>query len=105
MVLKSAGDGVGVSSAMAQAVGFYPPGSYVRLVNGETAVAIRRGARANTPWVVSILGKDGMPIIKYKPKNTSDAANAIEGAVNFEQVKVKVSAEKVQHVLEALPAH
>ena len=34
------GQAAAVSSTLAKAVGFYPPGSYVRLVNGETALAI-----------------------------------------------------------------
>ena len=40
MVMGASGDAVGVGSAMAQAAGFYPPGSYVMLVNGETAAAL-----------------------------------------------------------------
>ena len=104
MVLNSAGDSVGVSSAMAQAVGFYPPGSYVRLVNGETAVAVRRGERANTPWVISILGKDGMPFVKYTAKNTAEPAHTIQEPLNFEQVRVIVNLEKVRRATERLPA-
>jgi HD-GYP domain-containing protein (c-di-GMP phosphodiesterase class II) len=103
MVLGAQGDGIGVSSAMAQAVGFYPPGSYVQLTNGETAVAVRRGERANTPWVISILDKDAMPITRYAAKNTAEPAHAIEAPVNFEKVRVTVNLEKVRRVTERLP--
>ena len=61
MVMGAEGLGLGVGSAMAQAAGFYPPGSYMQLANGETAVSVQRGERANTPWVVPIVDKDGMP--------------------------------------------
>lgn len=96
MVLGSEGEVIGVGSAMAQAVGFYPPGSYVLLANGDIAVAVQRGARANTPWAVSIVGKDGMPIAAYKAKDTSNPAYAIESPVDFETVRVTVSLDKVR---------
>ena len=38
-------------AAIVKATGIYPPGSYVRLASGETAVVMRRGARANEPRV------------------------------------------------------
>lgn len=102
MVLGAAGDVVGVGSAMAQAVGFYPPGSYVQLVNGDIAVAVQRGARANTPWVVSIVDKDSMPITRYVCKDTGEAAHAIATPVAFEKVRVAVSVDKVRRARERL---
>lgn len=96
MVMGAEGDALGVSSAMAQAVGFYPPGTYVQLLNGEIAVAIQRGVRANTPWVVSILDKDGMPISGYRARDTSNNAHAIAAPVTFDKVRVAVSLDKVR---------
>jgi hypothetical protein len=92
-----------MGSAMAQAVGFYPPGSYVKLVNGEIAVAVQRGERANTPWVVSIVGSDAMPLSMYQCKSTAEPRNAISAAVNFETIKVAVRADKVQKARERIP--
>jgi HD-GYP domain-containing protein (c-di-GMP phosphodiesterase class II) len=43
MVMGAEGIGLGVGSAMAQAAGFYPPGTYVMLANGETALSVQRG--------------------------------------------------------------
>ncbi len=96
MVLGAEGDAIGVGSAMAQAVGFYPPGSYVRLANGEIAVAVQRGARANTPWVISLTDQDGMPIVKYQPKDTANPTYAIAAPVDFEKVKVTVNLDKLR---------
>lgn len=96
MVLGAQGDAVGVGSAIAQAVGFYPPGTYVMLANGETAVALQRGARANTPWVVSLASKDGMPLSRYQPRDTAQAAYAITSPVDFGAVKIAVNLEKVR---------
>lgn len=103
MVLGAAGGDLGLGSAMAQAVGFYPPGSYVKLVNGEIAVAVQRGERANTPWVISIVGNDAMPLARYQCKSTAAPRDAISAPVNFDKVKVSVSAEKVRRARARIP--
>ena len=103
MVLKAQGDELGVGSAMAQAVGFYPPGSYVQMVTGEMAISVMRGQRANMPWVITIADKDGIPAVKYQCKDTSDPALAIAAPVNYEKVKVAVSADKVRRARERIP--
>jgi hypothetical protein len=95
MVFGGSGD-LGMGSAMAQAVGFYPPGSYVKLANGEIAVAVQRGDRANTPWVISIIGSDAMPMAKYQCVSTSDPRTAISAPIDFETIKVSVSADRVR---------
>ena len=103
MVLGAQGEVIGVGSAMAQAVGFYPPGSYVLLTNGETAVSVKRGERANTPWVMPILDKNGLPITKYACKDTSQPEWEIASAVNFEKVRVAVNLEKVRQARDRIP--
>jgi HD-GYP domain-containing protein (c-di-GMP phosphodiesterase class II) len=103
MVFGAESGDLGLGSAMAQAVGFYPPGSYVKLVNGEIAVAVQRGERANLPWVISIVGSDAIPLAKYQCKSTAEARDAISAPVNFANVKVSVSAEKVQRARERIP--
>jgi hypothetical protein len=103
MVLNAQGDALGVGSAMAQAIGFYPPGSYVQLVNGEVAVSVKRGARANMPWVISIMDKEGMPVVKYQCKDTSNPALAIASPVNFEKIKVAVNPERIRQARQRIP--
>lgn len=92
-----------VGSALTAVVGFYPPGSYVRLVNGETAVSVQRGARANTPWVISMTDSNGIPRLKYICKDTSDPANAIAAPVVPRNGKVAVSADKVRLARDRIP--
>lgn len=103
MVLGAQGEVVGVGSAMAQAVGFYPPGSYVLLTNGETAISVKRGERANMPWVMPILDKNGLPITKYLCKDTSQPEWEIASAVNFEKVRVAVNLEKLRQARDRIP--
>jgi hypothetical protein len=105
MVMGALGDALGMGSAMAQATGFYPPGTYVLLANGETAVAVQRGERANMPWVIALIDKDGIPIARYVCKSTSEAAHTIKAAVNFDTVRVVVSCDKVRKAREQIPAH
>jgi hypothetical protein len=102
MVLGAEGESIGVGSALAQAVGFYPPGTYVLLVNGETAVSVQRGVRANTPWVMGIMGKDGIALSPGPCKDTSKPAYAIASPVNFEQVKITVNPDKVRRARAAI---
>ena len=82
-------------SAMAAAVGFYPPGTYVHLINGENAVSVARGPRANNPYVMSIVNAGGMPLSQYLYRDTSDPRFAIRAPINAEKIKVKVSLAKV----------
>lgn len=103
MVLAAKEGGLGIASAMAQAVGFYPPGSYVALLNEETAVAVQRGERANTPWVISILDKDGLPLSRYSAKDTRKVHYSIQRPVGFESIRVAVSLDKVRRVRGTLP--
>lgn len=42
-------------------LGIYPPGAFVRLVNGEVAVVIKRGSNATNPVVQSIISPRGGP--------------------------------------------
>jgi len=103
MVMGAHQDVVGMGSAMAQAVGFYPPGSYLQLVNGEIAVSVQRGERANTPWVIPIIDKSGMPITRYVCKRTTDADNTIATPVSFEKVRVAVNHDKVRRARARIP--
>ncbi|KRH99493.1 HD-GYP domain-containing protein [Curvibacter sp. PAE-UM] len=91
-----------VGGALTAAVGFYPPGTYVRLVSGETAVAVQRGQRANTPWVIVIVDKNGMPAFNYHCLDTSDPAYAIASPMLFRSGKVAINVERVRRAREKI---
>ena len=97
------GNAAKIGAAMASAVGFYPPGTYVRLASGEIAVSVQRGSRANTPWVVPIMDKNAMPIVQYIARDTSTPNWAIDAPVNYETIRIAVSSEKVQRARSRLP--
>jgi hypothetical protein len=90
-----ASDTAKLGSAMTTAVGFYPPGTYVQLVNGEKAVSVMRGVRANNSHVASIVNPSGMPMSRYLYRDTTDPQFAIREPLTAEKIKVKVILEKV----------
>ncbi|MDZ7938896.1 MAG: hypothetical protein U5M53_11685 [Rhodoferax sp.] len=96
------GEAASVGAAMATAIGFYPPGSYVQLANGDLAVAVQRGAKANQPWVVSLLNGSSMPISRYVAREAVAGDAAIVAPVNYETVRVAVSHDKVRRARERI---
>lgn len=95
--LESA-DGVNATAgtALTSVAGFYPPGTYVKLVSGEIAVSVQRGVRANTPRIIIIVDKDGMPAVNYVCHDSADPMYAIASADLFLKGKVVLNAEKVR---------
>jgi hypothetical protein len=94
MVLNASGVAPVLASAMATAVGFYPPGTYVQLVNGERAVVVRRGPRAHDAQAVSIVSPGGMPLLQYLHRDVREPRFAVRAPINAEKIKVVVSFER-----------
>jgi len=98
MVMQSTETTAGLRRAIASALGFYPPGSYVALANGETAVVISRGARANTPHVAAITNASGLALGKYLYRDTSHAGQAVKSPLEPQTVHVTVNPQKVRQL-------
>ncbi len=103
MVMGAEGLGLGIGSAMAQAAGFYPPGTYVKLANGETALSVQRGARANTPWIIPILDKDGVALGKLQCRESTTPALTIAASVAAESIRVTVAVDTVRKCRGKIP--
>lgn len=71
-------------------MGMYPPGTYVRLQSGETAVVIRRGARVNCPLTVAVADPIGMPLSPPQVRDTHLPGLGIKRYVGPEEVRVRV---------------
>ncbi|MBI5588009.1 MAG: HD domain-containing protein [Deltaproteobacteria bacterium] len=52
-------------------MGIYPPGSFVKLVNGEIAIVTRRGEKAHCPIVHSIMRANGKRLSPPAPRDCS----------------------------------
>jgi len=84
--------------AMASVMGFYPPGTYVQLANGEVAVVIARGERATAPHAASLINHQGMPLGDYIYRDTRKADHAVRAPLAASQVNVRVQLEKTQRL-------
>jgi hypothetical protein len=85
-------------AAMASVLGFYPPGTYVTLANGESAVVIARGERANTPHVASLVNDKGMVMSTYLYRDTAQAEDAVRAPLLASQINIRVSLKKVRRL-------
>jgi len=82
-------------AALIKAVGIYPPGSFVRLVNNEVATVVKRGVNTTTPKVAVLINKLGIPtgepIIRY----TDLADYRISASLPHAEVKVHFDLDRL----------
>lgn len=76
-------------------LGIYPPGCYVRLANEEIAVVTHVGRTARTPRVAVVLDRDGDTLLEPVPRDTAEAAYAIQRTVPDSAVKVSIPPERI----------
>ena len=93
--LNQNGQSDSLGAALIKTLGFYPPGSYVRLASTEVGVVVRRGRRANTPTVFAIIGRQGTPLGEPALRDTTDREYEIKSSLSADDVKVRVNAEKL----------
>jgi HD-GYP domain-containing protein (c-di-GMP phosphodiesterase class II) len=84
-----------LAAALIKEFGIFPPGCFVKLANGETAIVTRRGSNANTPIVAAIVNRNGDAFGNPSSRDTSVAANAIVSTVEAKSVLVHVPVEKL----------
>lgn len=84
--------------AMASVLGFYPPGTYVQLANGEVAVVVARGEKATTPHVASLINAKGMPLSAYVYRDTRQMDHSVRMPLAANQVNVLVNLERIRRL-------
>ena len=82
-------------ATMLRVLGLYPPGSFVRLTSGETAVVIRRGGKAHTPVVASVRRADGGMFNLPIRRDTSNHLHAVHRSLSPDEAKVRLDHERV----------
>ena len=100
MVTQPAGTSLRIGSAMTTVVGLYPPGTYVTLSNGETAVVVRRGETATTPATVSIMTAAGLALALYIARDPHDKTVSIQAPVSADRLKFTINTDKIQRALK-----
>lgn len=77
-----------IGATLLKVVGLYPPGTFVELVNGETAVVVKRGDKAHTPIVASLRRQDGGLLIQPERRDTLRAGLTVKKGVEPGRVRV-----------------
>lgn len=91
LFLSMGGNTNPLAAMLIKEIGIYPPGSFVRLANGETAIVVRRGERANTPSVAAFSNPNGVAYVDPVKRNTAKPEYAVSGCVPREKVMVRVN--------------
>jgi HD-GYP domain-containing protein (c-di-GMP phosphodiesterase class II) len=73
----------GLASQFIKAIGVFPPGTPVRLENGEIGLVIQRGESASTPQVCSTIGPRGMPLVSPIKRDTTLPTYAVREVVDW----------------------
>jgi hypothetical protein len=76
------GDERPIVEALIREFGLYPPGTFVRLANGDLGIVLRRGGRVDTPLAVALANCRGERLACQVRRDTSDARYAIVMASN-----------------------
>lgn len=82
-----------ISLLLIKELGFYPPGVFVRLTNGETAVVIRRGEEVTDTFVASVMDSSGKEYTKpFRRKCCDESSFEIEQpAIRDKDLKLNLS--------------
>ena len=76
-----------MTAALVKEFGIYPPGCYVRLVSGELAIVVQRGATITAPMVACLTTAQGQPLAQPEKRDTSDRAHAVATVVGEGSVR------------------
>ena len=87
--------GNSMTAALVKEFGVYPPGCFVKLISGETAVVVKRGSSVVTPLVAALTTPGGAALQEPVPRDTSKREHAIAGVVGEGSVAVRVAPEKL----------
>jgi hypothetical protein len=71
--------------------GVYPPGTLVKLANGELAVVARHGEAATTPIVHSVVSARGAALNVYPKRECSDPQCAIKEVLSHAKANVTIN--------------
>ena len=87
--------GNSMTAALVKEFGVYPPGCFVKLASGETAVVIKRGPSVVTPLVAALTSPSGANLLEPQPRDTSKREYAIAGVVGESAVTARPAPEKL----------
>lgn len=92
----------GLASQFIKSVGVFPPGTPVRLHNGEIAIVARRGDSARTPQVCAVVRTGGTPHLVPAPRDTSNPLYSVCEVLDWSNLGAPPSMESVWGKVAAL---
>lgn len=90
-----------IGAALFRHIGLCPPGTYVRLANGETAVVVRPGAKPTAPLVASVLNRNGEPIAEPRLRETLLDNFSIQSTLASTAVRLRLNLESMCRLIPA----
>lgn len=79
--LDASGKPDAIGATLLQVLGLYPPGTYVELASGETAIVVKRGKKAHTPIVASVRRPDWGLIMPPQRRDTARAGLGVRRGI------------------------
>ena len=80
-----------VSYTLVRSIGLCPPGTFVKLDNGETAIVLRRSDKANHPLVASLLDQAGTHRTQPNLYQTASGKPRIQSALARSAVSLELN--------------
>lgn len=80
-----------VGYLLVRSIGLCPPGTFVRLENGDTAIVLRRSDKANLPLVASLADQHGKPYNPARLHQTADSKPRIQSSLPRESVMLELN--------------
>lgn len=71
-----------IAAYFVRELGLFPPGTVVRLTNGEIGIVSKAADNARTPWVHSLIGPRGAPLSFPIRRKTSEALYTIRDVLD-----------------------
>lgn len=90
LFLSTGGAANPFSAAIVKEMGIYPPGTFVKLANGETAVVVRSGESVHTPMACALTFPDGRAHHQQEPRDTGNPLYKIVSTVPRNNVLLKL---------------
>ncbi len=95
LFLKAEGAKNPYAAAIIKEMGIFPPGSFVKLANGDTAVVVQPGETASTPRVHSLISADGWVFAECARRDTARPEFKIVSAVPRGNVLMRLDRRKL----------
>ncbi len=93
--LDANGNPDSIGATLLRVVGLYPPGTFVELANGESAVVVVRGASAHTPIVASMRRRDGGMLMQPVRRDTLRTGFAVKRGMEPSSIRVSLNHARI----------